>query len=282
MLKAGSIVLLVLALGIQDDEDPAEAAKARKARINELRKDLSSGGEAARIRALQELGGIRESDARSLLIEKMTSDTEAVRRAAAKAILLHRKPVCAKALGNAIQASGGNEDLVKFLIGALGELDMCASIPILTAILPGKSSLAEDVFKALVAIGCPEAAPALVAFLKRAETEARKPDFFEDFGGGAFGGGGGGRTENRNKDKALAALVPKILGTLSKITGAQHDSCREWSAALASGTAMPKLISQYFCEEADKTYDIFPGKTPKCPHSTKSGHEDVLLKHRRE
>jgi hypothetical protein len=282
MVRAVALVLLALGPGAQDSKDPAEAAKARKARINELRKELSSGGEAARIQALQELGGIRESDARSLIIDKMTTDTEAVRRAAAKAIILHRKPICAKALGNAIQANGGNDKLVRFLIETLGELDMCASIPILTAILQGKATFAEDVFKALVAIGCPEAAPALAGFLKRAEAEARKPDYFEDYGGGAYGGGTGARTENRNKDKALAALVPEILETLQKITGVRHDSCREWNAALMSGIGMPKLISLYFCEETDKTYEIFPGKTAKCPHSTKSGHEDVLLKHRRE
>jgi hypothetical protein len=281
MVRAVALVFLALGPGAQDAKDPAEAAKARKARINELRKELSSGGEAARIQALQELGGIRESDARSLIIDKMTTDTEAVRRAAAKAIILHRKPICAKALGNAIQANGGNDKLVRFLIETLGELDMCASIPILTAILQGKATFAEDVFKALVAIGCPEAAPALAGFLKRAEAEARKPDYFEDYGGGAHGGTGG-RMENRNKDKALAALVPKILETLTKITGVQHDSYREWNAALLSGAGMPKLISQYFCEEAGQTYDILPGKPVKCPHSTKSGHEDILLKHRRE
>lgn len=281
MAKAFALVLLAFAPRVQDAKDPAEDAKARKTRINELRKVLSSGGEAARIQALQELGGIRESDARSLIIDKMTTDTEAVRRAAAKAIILHRMPICAKALGNAIQANGANEGLVRFLIETLGELDMCASIPILTAILQGKATYAEDVFKALVAIGCPEAAPALAGLLKRAEQEARKPDYFEDYGGGAYGGTGG-RMENRNKDKALAALVPKILETLQKVTGVQHDSYREWSAALVSGAGMPRLISQYYCEEAGKTFDVPPGKSPKCPHSTKSGHEDFLLKHRRE
>jgi hypothetical protein len=285
MSNACAVVALVLALGAQDAKDPAEAARARKARINELRKELSSGSEAARIEAIRELGEIRDGDARSLLVEKTTTDTEAVRRSAAKAIILHRKPICAQALGNAIQANGGNEGLVKFLIGTLGELDMCASIPILMAILQGKPSLGDDVLKALVAIGCPEAVPPLVAFLKRAETEARKPDYFEDslYGGvGGAGRAGGTRTENRTKDKVLAELAPKVRETLAQLTGLQHDTYRDWNAAVLSGAAAPRVITQYRCEETDKTYDILPGKSPKCPHSTKSGHEDVLLKHRRE
>jgi len=282
-----ALAVLALALGFQEGApDPAANVRARKARINELRKELDAPAEKVRIGAIQELGGIPDPDARALLVEKMTTDTEAVRRAAAKAIIRHRKPLCAQALGNAVQANAGNEKLVLFLIETLAELDMCASIPILVMILQSRPALGEPVLKAILQIGCPEAAGPLVGLLKRAETEERKPDFFDDAGlgwiGGRRGGGGGGRVENRTKDKVLAALAPKIRKALAQLTGLDLESHREWSAAVSSGAATARLISVYFCEEERKTYEIYPGKPQKCPYSTKSGHEDTFLKHRRE
>ncbi len=270
----------------QETMSAAEAIRQRKARINELRKDLSSPREETRLSAIRQLGEIHDSDARSLLIEKMTTDTEEVRQAAAKAIILHRKPICAQALGNAIQANIGNEKLVKFFITMLAELDMCASIPILVATLQTKASLGGDVLKAIVAIGCPEAAGPLVNLLKKAETEERKPDFFDDGGlggfsmrGGRAGGAGGGQVENKTKDKAWAALAPKIRKTLATLTGLEFDNHRDWSAAVSSGAAAAKVVSVYLCEESGKTYEMQPGKSNKCPYSTKSGHDDTFLKH---
>ena len=292
MSGAFALALLALAAGTlqgQDAPDPADAARARKARINELRKELSAAAEATRIGAIKELGEIRDSDARSLLNEKMTTDSDAVRQAAAKAIIRHRRPICAQALGNAIQANYANEKLVKFFVETLAELDMCASIPILLATLQSRPALGDDILKAILAIGCPEAAGPLVNYLKRAETEEKKPDFFEDSGyGGGFGGvwgggaGGGGRTENRTKDKVVAALAAKIRKALTQLTGLELTSHREWSVAVSSGTASPRVTSLYQCEETGKPYEIRAGKSPKCPHSTKSGHEDTFLKHRRE
>ena len=281
------------ALRAQDAADPAEAARARQARINELRHELSSSKEADRLAAIKALGEIDDGDARSLLIKKMVSDSEAVRKAAAKAIILHRKPICAQALGNAIQANAQDEKLVKFFIEALAELDMCASIRILTAVLQGAPALGDDVLKAIVRIGCPEAVPPLVAYLKTAETEEKKPDFFDNsgLGGGGFGGlgggrnrgnQGGGRVENKSKDKTVAALAQKIRDALSKLTGQKYGSQREWSAAASSGALAAKMVSVYHCEDAGKTYELPAASSNKCPHSTRSSHEDTFLKHRRE
>ncbi len=296
MSKLAVVAALGLAAGAlraQDAADPAEAARARQARINELRHDLASSREADRLTAIKALGEIDDSDARSLLIKKMISDSETVRKAAAKAIILHRKPICAQALGNAIQANAKDEKLVKFFIETLAELDMCASIRILTAVLQGAPALGDDALKAIVKIGCPEAVPPLVAYLKTAETEEKKPDFFDNsgLGGGGFGGlgggrnrgnnQGGGRVENKSKDKTVAALAQKIREALSKLTGQKYGSQREWSAAASSGALAAKMVSVYHCEDADKTYELPAGSSNKCPHSTRSSHEDTFLKHRR-
>jgi len=165
---------------------------------------------------------------------------------------------------------------------------MCASISILAATLQAKPSMGTEALNAIVAIGCPEATNPLLNLLKRAETEEKKPDFFDDggMGGvggfGGVGGGGGGRTENRTKDKVMAALAPKIRQALGKLTGLQHDNHRDWSIAIASGAGGIKVTTVYLCSDAGKTYDVPPGKSHKCPYSTKSGHEDTLLKHRRD
>src|SRR5262245_61240937 len=165
-----AICLAAFALGALQAQDPAEAARQRQAKINDLRKQVEASDENTRLKAIQELGTIVHEDARSLLVSKTVSDTEKVRLAAGKALIAHKKPVCAQALGNAVQAHAKNEKMVKAFIGLLAELDMCASVPVLLNILATHPSAGTDALEALVKIGCPECVGELVNFLKTAET----------------------------------------------------------------------------------------------------------------
>ena len=281
--------LIVLALGALQAQDPAEAARQRQARINDLRKQIEASDEATRLKAIDELGKIVHEDARSLLVSRTVTDSDKVRLADGKALIAHKMPICAQALGNAVVANGKNEKMVKSFIGLLAELDMCASIPVLLNILATRPASGVDALEALTKIGCPEAVTELVNFLKKAETEEKKPDYFDnvDIRNGQQQPRRPGtpeKIENKTKDKKLAALAPKVRETLKAISGKSFDSQREWASALQSGSLTPRLVSVFLCESTRAPYETAPGKSKKCPNGgdSKSDHDDTFLKHRRE
>ncbi len=287
MVKATLLGALVLASF--QAQDPAEAARQRQARINDLRKLASSPEEAARLKAIQELGTIFDEDARAVLVAKTASDSEGVRIAAAKALIRHRKPVCAQALGNAIQAAVKSDKLAKAFIGCLAELDMCASVPVLLTVLESRAASGSDAMDSLVKIGCQEAVAPLVNFLKKAETEEKKPDFFDNVQQPGVGQRpprpqGPDKIENKTKNKPLAALAPKVRETLKALTGKAFDAHRDWASALQSGSLTPRLASIYLCELTQEKFEVAAGKSKKCPNGgdAKSDHDDTFLKHRRE
>jgi len=280
-----------LLLAAFQSQDPADAAKQLKARINEVRKLAQAPEEETRIKAIAELGTLFDEEARSVLAAKMTTDTDKVRVAAGKALIQHRKPVCAQALGNAIQSNVKNDKLVRSFIGLLAELDMCACISVLFTVLESRYDTAADPLEAIVKIGCTEAVQPLVVFLKKAETEEKKPDFFENVDNLRPQPGqlpprprGPDKIENKTKNKPLAALAPKVREALKTLTGKSHDAHRDWAAALTAGALSPRLTSVYLCEATKEKYEIAAGKPKKCPNAgeAKPNHEDTFLKHRRE
>ncbi len=291
MVSRGGIILFFgLAAAALGAQDWVEEAKARKAKIAELRKQVEGDDEGAKLSAISELGGILDDDARSILARKLTTDSDSVRRAAAKAIARQKDSATAQSLGRAIQANAANPLLVKAFIEALGELDMCAGIQPLILALEIAPAQGADALAALEKIGCPDAVPPLLRFLQKAEIEEKKPDFFEEanMGGGGgglpgMGGGGVGRAENRNKDKRLSVLAPKVRSTLSRLTGASHSSFQEWAAAIRSGQVSVKKASIYLCGKSRQNYEVPSGGSNKCPNADgKTYHSDIFLKHRRE
>ncbi len=273
-------------------QDSADAAKARRARINELRKQVEGKEENAKVAALEELGGINDEEARSIIASKLYKDTDSVRTAAARAIAKQRRSSSAAALGRAIQANLNNDQMVRVYVNALGELDMCAGIAPLVMALELKPALAGDILAALEKIGCPDAIPPLLKFLSRAEIEEKKPDFFE---GASMGGGGGlpgmgggtdfGREENKNKNKALASAAAKTRETMARLAGKSFSNAATWSAALGSGQVKVKKASIYLCEKTMQTYEVPSDKTYKCPNpdpTMKTMHEEIFLKHKKE
>lgn len=285
-----AISLIALALGALQAQDPADAARQRQARINDLRKQLESSDENTRLKAIQELGTIVHEDARSLLVSKTVSDSDKIRLAAGKALIAHKKPICAQALGNAVQANARNEKMVKSFIGLLAELDMCASVPVLLNVLRTHPASGPDALEALAKIGCPEAVTELVTFLKLVETEEKKPDYFDNVDVRNGNGqqprrpGTPEKIENKTKDKKLAAMAPKVRETLKALSGKSFDSQRDWASALQSGSLSARLVSVYLCESTHAPFEIAPGKSKKCPNGgdSKSDHEDTFLKHHRE
>jgi hypothetical protein len=285
MIRLAALLLLASSL-----QEKADDPKARQARINDLRKQASSIDEGERLKAVAELGGIVDEDARAVLVKKLTDDAEPVKLAAAKALIRHRKAFCAQALGGAIQAHLKSDKLCKAFVEALGELDMCASIPVLQAALESRPASGADALEQLVKIGCYEAVPPLVNYLKRAETEERKPDSFDNT---AYVQGQGGvrrpppagqpsQIENKTKDKAVAALAPKVREALNKLTGKSFKDYSEWYKNYAS--LAPRQVGVYLCETSNQSFEAPPGKQKKCPSGgdAKSDHKDEFMKHRRE
>jgi hypothetical protein len=179
--------------------------------------------------------------------------------------------------------------MVKSLIALLAEMDICASIPVLLNVLENRPASTADALAALVKIGCPESLVELVNFLKKAETEEKKPDFFENVtvANGKIvprRPGEPEKIENKTKNKALAAVAPKVRETLKALTGKSFDAQRDWAAALQSGSLSGRLVSVYLCESTHEKFELAPGKAKKCPNGgdAKSDHDDVFLKHHRE
>lgn len=286
--------IAILALGLMAPGlwgQSSDEAKARRAKINDLRKQVEGSDEAAKTSALNELGGINDDEARSLIASKLYTDSDAVRTAAAKAISKQRRSSSAGSLGRAIQASLNNDRMLKVYIDALADLDMCAGIASLVMVLELKPSVAADALAAIEKIGCPDAIPGLLRFLVRAEAEEKKPDFFEGAnmgggGGGLPGVGGGtgvGQEENKNKNKALASAAAKTRDAMSKLAGRSFPNAPAWSAALGSGQVKVKKASVYLCDKSQQTYDVPSDKTNKCPNpDPKSMHEEIFLKHKKE
>jgi hypothetical protein len=269
-------VLLLLACGLAGAQSApdADSKKARQERLSQLRKLMGSSVLADKLAAIHDLGELTDDEAISVLAGKLGNDVEAVRIAAAKAIANHRKPASVRALANALPANQSSPEVLKAFIAALQDLDLCSSIPVLMALAEiNKNALGEDALRALGKLGCTESVGALVSFLQRAEIEEKKPDIFE-------GTDDAPESENKMKNKALAALAPQLRELLGTLTGKTFANSREWAAAIGSGRMPLKRTAVYFCTLKETSFEVPSGKSKKCPYDDgKTLHEDVFLKH---
>lgn len=274
----------LLVLTAQDKDDLRD-------RIKEAGKKLSSGKAKTRLEGIEELGSLRHADARSLLIKKLSTDTDEIRLAAARALVRHHQVVCAKALANAILHNKRQANVVKGLLEALGDLDMCVGIPILVKLMHSDIPLAQDCLKQLEKINCPEALDGILLLLYNAEKEARKPDTFSDLGitdrnkkDRLDPTRNKPRTfENKNKDKELAALVEPAKAALQTLTGKRFKNHQGWSEFISGGGRPHVRTRVYFCYHAGKTFKMPGNRPPKCPFKdTPTRHEDIFQKHCRE
>jgi len=274
-----TVLLFLLAAAAQDPAD----AKAAEARIKELKKQLGSPDEKARVDAVKQLAEIPDKEAFAALVARLGSpDSDPVRIEAARAIGKRRKTASVQALGAAIQANPKNGNLLRALVDALGELDMCAAVPPLLTALEASSALGDAALAALGKIGCAECVPGLLKFLVRAEVEEKKPDQVTSLPDPNTGKVGG-TMENKNKDHALAGQAKKTRELLAGLTGKNYPGQREWAAAAAKGEFSARRASVYLCEAEQKTFEIPSGKQKSgCGFDAKAAHDDVFLKHRRE
>ena len=277
LTAAGLLVVLAGSISASDE-------KSATARISGLQKQLSSRSEKDRIDAIRKLGDILHSRSRSLLAKKLVSDTDTVRLAAAKAMIKHRHEVCAPALGRAIQAARGNQKLIKAFIKSLGDLDMCAGVPILIGVLQQDRKSSKESLAAINRIGCVEAAPGMIKMLGMAEKEAKKPDKFSNTPSvdeKVDADRDPGATDNPNKDKALAALVKPVGDALKKLTGKSFRGYVGWFRAASGGALSTRQVKVYFCEHARKRFDVASGDRVACPfEDAPSRHKDHFQKHR--
>jgi hypothetical protein len=240
---------------------------------------------------LDRAGGIKHDEARNLIASKLSGGSIGVRLAAAKALSKHRHQNSANALGQALGANRNEKAVLRGIIEALGDLDMCACIQPLCGMLdPDYPDLAQDALKALAKIGCPEAVPALVKLLKDAEKEAKEPDKLPPAAGGPqmrppgappgvnVRPGGG---SNPGKDKKLAGLVKPIADCLAKITGSTYNTAKDYETWFNNLGGISKLVQVFLCQETGQTFDVYPGKSKKCTLTEKKGHADDFVKHRR-
>jgi hypothetical protein len=190
------------------------------------------------------------------------TDTDAVRIAAAHAISHHRRPGSVKGLANAVPPNAAKPDVMKAIIEALRDLDMCGSIQVLLGIAEiNKNAFGPEALKAIGTIGCSDAVVPLVSILQRAEIEEKKPDIFE-------GTDDAPESENKQKNKALAALTPQVRELLSGLAGKSYgESSRDWAAALGTGKVSFRKTSVYFCMMKEATFEVPSGQPKKCPYN---------------
>jgi HEAT repeat protein len=275
-MRRGSIHL-VWALGAllanaQDEAPPA--GPATPARMNELRRDLSSGSEDKKQAAIAELSRLPGEEPIYLLARETVSGSRAMRQRAIQAIAQHQDQLSIRALDNALGENLEYPEVSRTAVEALATLNMCAGIKVLVAALwVERNSLAEDALQALAQIGCPEAASGLVVFLRSAEHEEKKPDELDD--------GDGGTEENRNKNKTLAGLAPQARKALAAVTGQSFDNASAWSRWLEAQESF-QLTTVYLCQKTRRTFELAPGQRKRCPYAGSDfNHQDLLLKHHR-
>lgn len=287
MKPALLLAVFLLALAKGDDriargspvQESPEAREARRDRINELAKLLRARDETARLQAIDELGGIRDREARSLLSRKLRTDSQRVRIAAARALVRQSHPSAASAVAKAILHDRQNESLVKGFITVLGELDLCASItPILVCLELNHYAYADDALRAIEMIGCTKSALGLIKVLKKAELQERRPDyiFIRDPLRPLFLK----RRKNPKKDFELARTAPLIRRTLTMLAGGPPPANVSWVRHVTGGGLARRQGSKYYCGAAHETFELPTGKPVNCPLAAKGvRHRDTFLKH---
>jgi hypothetical protein len=282
LCKASALALFILCA--QDD------AKARRAKLAELKAKLAST-EKERIAALEELGTLQDDpEAGEILASRLKGDSADVRIAAARAVAKHRRQASLNALVEAVPAYFRDPLVAGVYVDAVADLDLCASIKVLLQFIElDNFSRADDALRALGRIGCPEATPALIALMRKAELEARKPDQIEIADAPIIPGqavlrpkrppGALRFRDNSDKNKILASLAGATIAALSRVTGAKHETALEWDAAYEAGKLSFKLVSVYRCEKTRRLFDV-KGSKKACPHA-EGLHNDTFLKHRK-
>jgi hypothetical protein len=249
--------------------------KERRAKLAELKKQLASESEPARIEAVKGLGALQGDDeALTLLSQKLISDNGPVRIAAAKATARHRTPTAAKALGSSIQPNLSDLNVARAFLSAIADQNMCANIPVLLSLLDN-ADLSTDVFKALKTIGCPEAASDLVKLLDKAEKEQKKPEKIA-------GPTPGPMITNPDRNAKLIRMIGPIKEALSILCERSFETAAEWKKWVDGGMPGLKLHEICYCDFAKMTFEIKHGEPKKCKLAPDEKHKDVFIKHSKE
>jgi hypothetical protein len=240
--------------------------------LSDIKTQLGSKEEHLRIQAIGWLGSVREKEARQLLGDRLRNDTELVRLAAARALAEQRHPQAVEELGKALRVSLKAPQILREILLALGNSDLCAAIPVLVGALDvdgGRHYL--QVLDELQKIDCREAVGALLPVMGRIEQELKKPPLVKG-------------KPNTERKEAVVALHPpfhRAMGNLMR----GYPGAEGWAAYYAKSGGAKSLSSVHRCEKTWKLFEAGPGQAAKCPHDAtpaKDGHEDVFLRHRRE
>lgn len=253
---------------------PAEPPKSREERIEQFKKDLLSKDEPVRVAALQ--SAVRDKGVRALLARRLETDTDAVRIAAAQALALQKHPEAAAALGRGLTVNQKNEGVTKAILAALGELGMCACLPALeTAITLQNGAFGIEALGHISRIGCPEAAPGLVKLRRSAEEDYQKHISAQARTGATV------VPTTPNPKYPLAHLYSPLVTTLYRLMGSSTTQA-ELEKSIKKGEHLQNLVSTFYCEESDKTFDVTVGPPRSCPLAPAvKSHGDILLKHRK-
>jgi hypothetical protein len=243
-------------------------------RMIHLRTILNFATEEGQVDAIKRLIEIPGADVLHLLAGNLVKDGDAARIAAAKAFAKYRDPASVHSLAQAVAPNIDRPAVLRAIIEALRQLDLCASIPVLVAMMElNKWALSREALHGIEQIGCTEALPALVRLFQRAESEAKRPDFLQDPLSGA-------PTENRQKNKILAALEGPLRDQLQSLTRLSLSSGWDWALAVASRRTPFKRYSLYRCNLKHELFTVPNDKPQNCPYqSGEFLHEDVFLKH---
>jgi HEAT repeat protein len=212
--------------------------------------------------AVRELAGIPEPDARQAVIGQLSSASEMIRIEVIRLLgsLPHTSAVTA--LMGAVETGQRSNVAIEAIIRSLGQLEMCQGIPALIRLLDfDNNSVAAEALKSLGKIGCPEAIPGLLPFLRKAEAAKTRED--------ALGTTG-----------KPATLYKPCLELLTALTGQSHAKAAAWEACY-SGQSL-RLASVHYCESSRSTFEVPYGQPKKCAHEGERGHNDFFVKHRRE
>jgi HEAT repeat protein len=250
----------------------SESKEEIKAAVDQFKTALRQSSDGARVAAIDALAKHHCLEAVAALAPLLTSDTEAVRIAAAKAVGGIDHPASLEALSLALPPSEASKTVFDAVVKALVTLDWEAGAEPLNALLTkyhekGMLDEVHTVITALGSLGSQTSVDPLLRLLEHAENEGKS--------------GRTGKFRSAGNPK-LVALEGPIKAALQAITGGNEPNYHKWKDWWGSNRdrLQAGAVITYRCKLTGNRWEQKAGEAMLCPNHDKPEHDGQVVKTR--
>ena len=259
------MMLIAVAMACAILQDPGENREECKKALDTFHAATNGAPEPGKISAINELAHHVCTASVAAIAHYLSSESPALRIAAAKALGTMDHPKSVEALANAVVPSEADKTVFDAVVKAVEKVDYESGAESLHAVLArfheqGMLDYVKEVIPVLGKLGSGGSVDPLLTLLEHVETESK---------GGRVGKV---RTANNTaQNKALAALAGPIKAALAAITGGNQPNStlwRDWwQANKESLTAGATIV--YRCKLTGKRWSQTAGEAQSCPNHDK-------------